>query len=123
MGNTTIVVEPLGVADLKRMSIRIMAVAGVIGPDVDFDTPGGMAVLFTTVMENAPDLLELACGLHRDDIARLPIAKGVELLRVVLEVNIGSKESLVKNCVALAGAIKKVGLAKAQTETAAEAGE
>jgi len=113
LGKTTIIVEPLGVADLKKMSIKIMAIANAIGDSVDFDTPEGMAALFTATMDNAPDVLEEVCGLHRDDIAKLPIAKAIELIRVVLEVNIGSKEALIKNCVALMEMFKTVNPVKA----------
>lgn len=116
LGKTTIVISPLGVGDLKAVSTVIMAMiekGGLPMDAVDVDSDEGLAKLFVTVLDGAPALLELASGLHRDDIAKLPIIKGIELVRVILEVNIASKEALEKNCVALGDAIKKVIPAKA----------
>ena len=69
-----------------------------------------MANTFTTLVERVPELMEEATGINRDDIARLPLAKGVELLRKAIEVNVKSQETLVKNLQALGEAMRGLNL-------------
>lgn len=99
LGNTTIEIAPVG---LPGMSALIETINGVFAAMVE----KGITVanidehpidLFQILAEKAPAFLEALTGVDRDDIARLPIAKGVELLRAVVEVNLVDPRALAEN--------------------------
>lgn len=109
LGKTTLIIRPLGIKDLKTVGVKVKAIfAGLDDEVIDFDTDEGLSKLFVLALDKAPDILEMCSGLHRDDIAALPIASAVALFRAVLEANISSRESLVKNFVALGEIIKRL---------------
>lgn len=114
LGKTTVVISPLGIAQLKNMSLKVKALMEALAEkginSSNFDAPENMANTFTTLVERVPELMEEATGINRDDIARLPLAKGVELLRKVIEVNVKSQETLVKNLQALGEAMRGLNL-------------
>ena len=106
LGSTVLVIEPFGIADLAKLAIQMKALFKAISEsDItteNFDTPENLVTMFKLVMANAPGVLETACGLHRDDIARLPVIKSALLLKEVIEVNIESQDDF-------AGAMKYLG--------------
>ena len=114
LGKTTVVISPLGIAQLKNMSLKVKALMESLAEkginSSNFDAPENMANTFTTLVERVPELMEEATGINRDDIARLPLAKGVELLRKAIEVNVKSQETLVKNLQALGEAMRGLNL-------------
>ena len=114
LGKTTVVISPLGIAQLKNMSLKVKALMEALAEkginSSNFDAPDNMANTFTTLVERVPELMEEATGINRDDIARLPLAKGVELLRKAIEVNVKSQETLVKNLQALGEAMRGLNL-------------
>lgn len=114
LGKTTVVISPLGIAQLKNMSLKVKALMEALAEkgvnSSNFDAPENMANTFTTLVDRVPELMEEATGVNRDDIGRLPLAKGVELLRKVIEVNVKSQETLVKNLQALGEAMRGLNL-------------
>lgn len=66
-----------------------------------------MIQLVALIISDAPEILSELSGLDVDDITRLPIEKAVDLFGVCLEVNLASKEGLIKN---FKGLGEKVGL-------------
>lgn len=105
IGKNTIVIEPLGIAQLglamtKMGGLIKKLTSKGITPDT-FNLPENIPVIFGELLAEAPGLFEKAAGIHRDDIARLPIGKGIELLKTVIDVNVESQDSLAKNLTAL----------------------
>lgn len=110
LGKTIVEIKPLGVEHLKSMVLKISTVYQAMverGITLDsMDTTEGMAAIFDTVVDYSPKLLEEATGIDANDIIKLPFAKGVELLRAVLEVNLSSYQDLLKNFKALGEIVK-----------------
>lgn len=110
LGKTVVVIAPLSLAQLKSIGIKLKAVVGILkeaGVTAEnFDTPEAMGSAFTVLVDRVPELLEEVTRISRDDIARLPLAKGVELLAKVVAVNMASQEALTKNLQALGEAIR-----------------
>lgn len=113
LGKTTIVIKPLGIADLKDVSTKIQAIMGGDIDSIDIDSEAGINALFNRFIEHAPEVLEMATGVHRDDIKRLPIGKGVELVKAAIEANLNSGKSLRKNFLALGAMLKGTAPTKA----------
>ena len=121
LGKTTVVIEPLGIASLRRIITKIKAIVSSLkDKGVSFeaiDDPGVIEELFAVVLDVAPDLLEEMTKVRKEDISRLPIAKGIELLRVALEVNISSHDELIKNFVALGAMVETLLIGKQDGES------
>ncbi len=117
LGKTVVEIKPLSVFQLKGMGSKIAAVFKALaeqGVNSDsLDTQEGMAAIFSALIDYAPGLLQEATGIHADDIAKLPLIKGVELLRVVIEVNISSYQDLLKNLKALGAVVKEAPMIQA----------
>ena len=124
LGKTVLTIEPLGFTDLAKFTVKIKAIFSSVGEKGisanEVESPDGMIAMFEAGMEHAPDLLEMATGLHRDDIAKLPLGPAVALLRAVIEVNIDSQESLLKNLRALGEMLGLLNPAEQDTTTDGE---
>ncbi len=96
IGSTVLVIEPISIAAIAKLTIQLRAVfksamdAGLKAENIE--DPEKLGELFNIVLTNAPALLEVSCGLHRDDIARLPLTTGICLLKEIIEVNIESQD-------------------------------
>ena len=105
IGKTPIVIEPLGVAKLAKLTLQFTPLAKKLkkaGITLDnFEDEENILILASELINNAPGILEAASGLHKEDIARLPLHAAVEIIRAVLEVNMEGQESLIKNFKAL----------------------
>jgi hypothetical protein len=60
------------------------------------------------LIDSAPEALEIAFQLHRDDIKRLPMSAFLKLADAAVEINLESQGGLEKNLWALGGAIVPV---------------
>ncbi len=72
----------------------------LVAQDITFDnyhTPDNLLSIATTLMESSPGLLAKAANLHEDDIAEMPLEIVVQVLSKAIEVNLKSKDSLLKN--------------------------
>ena len=124
LGKTVLVIEPLGIASLAKFTVQIKAIFKQVGARgisaEDIDSPEGMSTLFEVAVIQAPELLEMASGLHRKDIARLPIGTALGLLKEVIEINIQSQDSLVENLKSLGELLGLWSREEAVTEKAGE---
>ena len=102
-GETTVQIRPAGLIEMSLLiedANAVLATAAAKG--ITVGNIGERAFeLFQIVMTHAPAILEALSGVHRDDIARLPIAKSVELLKAIVEVNLDSPKALAENINAL----------------------
>lgn len=102
----SVMIEPLGIkkiADIIKKIQNISSVLSKSGITYDnFKDPDKFVSLATIIVQQAPDILSDATGIHTEDIGKLPIEYVILLLSKVVEVNIKSKETLIKNCTRLA---------------------
>jgi hypothetical protein len=90
---------------LKGPAIRKrMEMAGVTRENAGRKIPQLAQIL----IDSAPEALEIAFQLHRDDIKRLPMSAFLKLADAAVEINVESQGGLEKNLWALGGAIVPV---------------
>lgn len=104
LGRTLVEVRPYGLEELAVIGAIWRRVAGAKGISA-----GDMADRIDEVIEAAPEylphLMEMATGIHRDDLKRLPASKQMEMAAAIIRVNADSKEGLIKNFMGLVGAV------------------
>ncbi len=112
LGGTKLPLRPLTVAEISKLSKVIQKASGTLaasGTTVEnYNELKHIAVLVGIVMEHAPELISDCAGLKIEDVEGLPIEWAVDLLRELIEINVGSKTSLEKNLEALAKAIQAI---------------
>jgi hypothetical protein len=120
LGKSTIVIEPLGVASLAKLTLKLSPLAKRLkkaGLTADnFEEDKNLLVLASELVNHAPEVLETASGIDKRDIARLPLHAAADVLRAVLEVNMEGQDSLVKNFKALGNLIRPKKEAEAEKE-------
>lgn len=100
IGRKTIDIRPFGIKDLAVVIKRIDRIKKKI-PFEDLDLERDMDRIAAAITEDGLDLLELATGIDRNDLERMPLAKLSEIAAETIRVNIESQQSLIKNLKAL----------------------
>ncbi len=99
LGSTSLLIEPLSIGAITKLTIRFRGLFKAISESSitadNIESLESLTELFTIIVNNAPEILEAACGLDKEDIRRLPLATGVCLLRDVIEVNMESQQDFV----------------------------
>lgn len=136
IGNTTVIIRPLGLLQIKFITKRISTIFSSFKekgitfsttrqefPDVD--NPGKMAVyaippnyrepdhlvtIAETLVADFPDVLSEVSGIHMDDLDILPLETIVSIIDKCLDVNLKSKESLMGNWQSLTEKLEKMNL-------------
>ncbi len=99
VGRKILTVRPYTIAELARLK-QVYAGIREAMADEGFTTgkaltsEAGMGRLFEYVAANCPELIEMACGLDREDVPKLPIAAGLALVTEIINVNLASQEGL-----------------------------
>jgi len=112
LGSTTLSIAPLSLQGLGLILSKVTQITEKLAAqNFNFKSlesdPSTMIQLVALIISDAPEILSELSGLDVDDITRLPIEKAVDLFGVCLEVNLASKEGLIKN---FKGLGEKVGL-------------
>lgn len=101
IGTQKIEIRPLGVAKLASIFRKLKAFGTSLGDEgVTWDNYSehqNVIKIATSLLEQFPDVLEEATNIAAEDLQRLPLEVIAEVLSIVLEVNLSSKESLSKN--------------------------
>lgn len=102
----SVMIEPLGIKKIAEIIKKIQSISSTLSKlgvtYENFKDPEMFFSLAAILSTQAPDILSDATGIHTDDIGKLPIEYVVLLLSKVVEVNVKSKETLIKNCTRLA---------------------
>lgn len=99
VGQKILTVRPYTIAELSRLKqvyagIREAMAADGFTDGAALTSEAGMGRLFEYVAANCPELIEMACGLDRADVPKLPIAAGLALVTEIINVNMDSQEGL-----------------------------
>jgi hypothetical protein len=110
LGKKTLVIRPLGLEGLKLVfTLLLTKVEDFTKMGItrdNFNKPDKIPVLAGFLMSELPEVFEMLSGLNRESFKKLPLAKVVELLTVIIQVNITSQDTLSKNLLALAKVVK-----------------
>lgn len=107
LGKTAVMLKPLTLEEIAHCTAvldteRLREAFGREGITPQ-NAPQRMSRVCGIVLEQAPELLEIVTGVHRDDLRRLPARALMGLADRVTEINLGSKGGLEKNWIAFAG--------------------
>lgn len=106
IGTQKIPIKPLGVGKLASISRKLKKFGESLGKEGitwdNYNEKKHVIMIATRLLEEFPDTLQDATNIHMDDLVELPIEVIVELLVVVVNVNLASKESMEKNFKSLA---------------------
>ena len=111
LGSKTIIIRPFGVEDFKQVVKQLVGLRktftdqGITKDNFQNDKlPEVAEILFNEV----PELIEKSTEIPSKDLMRLPLAKGVEIVALMIEVNLESQEGLEKNLQGLVGGLQKL---------------
>ena len=120
IGNQSILIRPLGLLQYKSIIFKIRSLMsdlkdkGITGKN--YKDPDNLISLVELLVTKFPEILEEASNIHIDDLQVLPIEVLVGLTDKCLEVNLKSKEALIKNLVSLAGKVNSLTETQQQTD-------
>lgn len=101
IGTQSIVIKPLGLEQISEISKKLTGVTKMLEKvDVTFDNwnkPDSVIKIAGVLFDNFPDVLEEAANLELNDIKKMPIGLIALIVDKVIEVNLESKELLLKN--------------------------
>jgi len=125
IGSTIFKLVPLSLKDIANITEKLSRMANVFSTvqltltleDVDSRNIESITGIVQIITEEAPEILSILSGLHKDDIQKLPLTVAVDLFNKCLDINIESQESLVKNFKSLGEKFNKF-LGQEQTEPA-----
>lgn len=107
IASTTFKIVPLSLKGISTITNKLSKVASVFATiqmtlaDMDSRNIEAITSVVQVLMDEAPEILSIMSGVHKDDIQKLPLTVAVDLFNKCLDVNIDSQESLVKNFKAL----------------------
>ena len=107
IGTCTVDIRPLGILKLATITRQLKGFGKVLGEEgvswENYSDPENLLKLATILLEQFPSVLEEASNIAIEDLQELPLELIAELLDVILDVNLESKEKLTKNFKSLAG--------------------
>lgn len=99
VGQKILTVRPYTIAELTKLKLMFVGIQQEMKKE-GFTTgealtsEKGMARLFEYIASNCPVLIEMATGLDREEVPKLPIAAGLTLVAEIINANIESQKGL-----------------------------
>lgn len=103
IGQTVLRVEPLSLKALSSILRKLSEIAtkfsevAIALEGVNSTDSLKMVEVVRFIIEEAPEILSEMSGLDKDDVQELPLTTALELFNKCVEVNLKSKEDLIKN--------------------------
>lgn len=105
VGSTQLMLEPMSVGDLAALVDRISSISSkfaalevTVNDLSNRDSKSESVVgLVSLILKEAPEILADLSTLHVEDVKGLPIDTALDLFNACVDVNLKSKDSLVKN--------------------------
>jgi NTP pyrophosphatase (non-canonical NTP hydrolase) len=114
IGGQVVVIKPLGIRQLTEISRKLDGFGIMLSQnDVTWDNynePQNITKIATLLLQHAPEVLEEASNIDKEDLLDLTPDIITEILDKVLEVNLASKEKLEKNFKSLAAKMNLAGI-------------
>lgn len=112
LGNTSLQLRPLTITEITEITRIFKKTSTTLldrGIDSeDYFAADNLAIIAEIIIEAAPGIVSDCSGLDVDDVKRLPVEWAIDLIRELIEINLGAKSSLEKNLTALTETIKGV---------------
>jgi hypothetical protein len=112
LGSKTLQVRPLDLDNFSTVIRRIVTVTDKFASENinrdNFSSTEKLPAVVDIIMTYIPDVLSLATDIPVKDLKRLPLAKALELVNLVLDVNLESQDGLEKNLQMLVGKLQRV---------------
>lgn len=101
IGNAVVVIQPLGLEQIASISKRIKGIGKILSEEgVTWENYAEKSSLFkiaVVILDSFPDVLEEASNIDIADLKRLPLECIAKIVNKVIEVNLKSRDDLVKN--------------------------
>lgn len=101
IGNSSVMIQPLGLEQIAIISKRIKGIGNVLEKEgVTWENYAEKSSLFkiaVVILDSFPDVLEEASNIDITDLKCLPLECIVKIVNKVIEVNLKSRDDLVKN--------------------------
>jgi hypothetical protein len=100
VGAKVLTVKPFSIADAVRLKgvlrsiVKGLAEEGVTAESLLHGE--GLDKVFEYIAGNCPIVVEMACGLDRDDVIKLPLSTGITLMTEIINVNVDSQEGMME---------------------------
>ena len=112
LGSKVIQIKPLNLDTFSTVIRRIVTVTDKFASEgitkENFPSPEKLPIVVDLIMTYIPDVLFIASEIPVKDLKRLPLAKALELVNLVLDVNLESQDGLEKNLQMLVGKLQRV---------------
>lgn len=107
-----IVVRPLTLLQYSTISKKMKALVKVATDEgitaENINSPQSLVALADIIVSDFPEILEEASGISKLSLQKMPLDVLVQILNVVLETNMQSKDSMMGNFKSLAGKVKEL---------------
>jgi len=101
IGTSSVLIQPLGLEQIILLSKRLKSIGKVLSEEgITWDNYADRTSMFkisVIVLDSFPDVLEEVSNIDIGDLKRLPLAQIVRILNKVIEVNLKSRDDLIKN--------------------------
>ena len=100
LGAKVLTIQPFSIADAVRLKgvmrsiIKGLSDEGVTGESLLKGE--GIEKVFEYIASNCPVIIEMSCGLDREDVNKLPIASGITLMTEIINANVDSQEGMME---------------------------
>jgi NTP pyrophosphatase (non-canonical NTP hydrolase) len=114
IGGQVVVIKPLGIRQLTEISRKLDGFGTMLSQNGvtwdNYNEPQNITKIATLLLQHAPEVLEEASNIDKEDLLDLTPDIITEILDKVLEVNLASKEKLEKNFKSLAAKMNLAGI-------------
>ena len=105
IGSSTLMIRPLNIKQISTIMKQLDAVTQRISQQgitfENYNIPANLFKIAIAIMEDAPEVLAEASDVELEDLLALPLDMIIVLLETVVQVNLKSKDDLVKNFLSL----------------------
>lgn len=101
VGSKTINITPLNIENIAKVTRKIKTIMPMLKAEgIDWDglnNPEMIVKLIPILMDNAPEMISEATGIDIESLVKFPPEYMLQLVTIVIEVNLESKDALEKN--------------------------
>ena len=112
LGSKTLQICPLSLEDFSTVVRRVLTVTEKFSAEgitrENFASAEKLPAVVDLLMTYIPDVVSLASGIPIKDLKRLPMAKVLEVVNLLLDVNLESQDGLEKNLQMLVEKLQRV---------------
>lgn len=107
IGDKTIPIIPLNLGSIASITRQLKVFSDLFTKEgitlKNYAEHKNLLPVVSNILEQAPEIIEEASNIHKDDISAMPPHIALELIQKVLEVNLKNKEDFLKNFQSLMG--------------------